>query len=50
MPILCSVYGCINKYNDKNLSFYRFPKVKISACSDLKSKMLAQRTAWIFNY
>lgn len=47
MPILCSVYGCVNKSNDKSLSFYRFPTVKISACSDLKAKMLAQRTAWL---
>jgi len=47
MPILCAVYGCVKKSNDKSLSFYRFPKVKNNVCSDLKSKMLAQRTAWL---
>lgn len=46
MPIVCAVFGCKNKPVDKSLSFYRFPKVKSTACSDLKAKILAQLTAW----
>lgn len=47
MPTLCAVFGCGNKTVDKSLSFYRFPKVKINAASDLKIQMLQQRTEWL---
>lgn len=46
MPIVCVVFGCKNESVDKSLSFYRFPKVKSTACSDLKVNILAQLTAW----
>jgi len=28
MPTICAVYGCTYKTNNKNVSFYRFPKKK----------------------
>ncbi|KAL4126438.1 hypothetical protein QTP88_010660 [Uroleucon formosanum] len=47
MPTICAVFGCVNKTLDKSLSFYRFPKVKVNAASDLRTQILKQRTAWL---
>ncbi|KAL5245827.1 hypothetical protein ACI65C_013235 [Semiaphis heraclei] len=47
MPTLCAVFACGNKTLDKSLSFYRFPKVKVNAASDLNTQILKQRTAWL---
>ncbi|XP_060871942.1 uncharacterized protein LOC132946120 [Metopolophium dirhodum] len=47
MPTICAVFGCGNKTLDKSLSFYRFPKVKVNAASDLKTQILKQRTEWL---
>lgn len=44
MPTICAVFGCVNKTLDKSLSFYRFPKVKVNAASDLRTQILKQRT------
>lgn len=47
MPTLCAIVKCSNKTTNKNISFYRFPKVKMNAASDLKMKMNKQQNAWL---
>jgi len=46
MPTLCAVFECFNKTTNKNLSFYRFPKVWKNAASDINALLLAQRKSW----
>lgn len=46
MPTLCAVFGCVNKTTNKQLSFYRFPKVRKNVAYDINALLLAQRKSW----
>lgn len=46
MPLLCAVSGCNNKSTNKGLSFYRFPKTKKNAASDINALITQQRESW----
>lgn len=47
MPTVCAVYGCTNKTTNKSVSFYRFPKKKKSAATDLQKLQEDQRNMWL---
>lgn len=47
MPTTCAVKGCKNRTTDKTLSFYRFPKLKKNAASDIQNLSEKQRDAWL---
>eukprot|EP00102_Acyrthosiphon_pisum_P018937 XP_016656147.1 PREDICTED: uncharacterized protein LOC100160969 isoform X2 [Acyrthosiphon pisum] len=47
MPTVCAVYGCTNKTTNKSVSFFRFPKKKKSAATDLQKLQEDQRNMWL---